>query len=56
MEGHHMEQSIKTYHQYALLHLAVLHADFGCYGEAISAMNECIATGKVVRLYASISF
>lgn len=37
---------IKTYHQYALLHLAVLHADFGCYGEAISAMNECIATGE----------
>ncbi|CAD0086781.1 unnamed protein product [Aureobasidium vineae] len=37
---------IKTYHQYALLHLAVLHADFGCYGEAISAMNECIATAR----------
>lgn len=46
MEGHHMEKTIKTYHQYALLHLAVLHADFGCYGEAISAMNECIATGQ----------
>jgi anaphase-promoting complex subunit 5 len=38
--------TIKTYHQYALLHLAVLHADFGCYGEAISAMNECIATAR----------
>jgi anaphase-promoting complex subunit 5 len=37
---------VKTYHQYALLHLAVLHADFGCYAEAISAMNECIATGR----------
>ncbi|KAL1301515.1 hypothetical protein AAFC00_005758 [Neodothiora populina] len=46
MEGHQAEQSIKTYHQYALLHLAVLHADFGCYGEAISAMNECIATAR----------
>ncbi|KAF1344748.1 anaphase-promoting complex subunit 5-domain-containing protein [Delphinella strobiligena] len=46
MEGHHMEKTIKTYHQYALLHLAVLHADFGCYGEAISAMNECIATAR----------
>lgn len=45
MEGHNASQSIKTYHQYALLHLAVLHADFGRYDEAIAAMNECIATG-----------
>lgn len=46
VEGHGADQNIKTYHQYALLHLAVLHADFGCYNEAISAMNECIATGQ----------
>jgi len=45
MEGYSMHQNVKTYHQYALLHLAVLHADFGCYDEAIAAMNECIATG-----------
>ena len=46
MEGYSMHQNVKTYHQYALLHLAVLHADFGCYDEAIAAMSECIATGK----------
>lgn len=45
MEGYVVHQDVKTYHQYALLHLAVLHADFGCYDEAIAAMNECIATG-----------
>lgn len=45
MEGYGSLHNIKTYHQYALLHLAVLHADFGCFEEAISAMNECIATG-----------
>ncbi|KAF2150472.1 hypothetical protein K461DRAFT_280471 [Myriangium duriaei CBS 260.36] len=46
VEGHGSSQNIKTYHQYALLHLAVLHADFGCYEEAIAAMNECIATAR----------
>lgn len=45
MEAQIMHNGIKTHHQYALLHLAVLHADFGCYTEAISAMSECIATG-----------
>lgn len=48
MDSQQAELSIKTYHQYALLHLAVLHADFGCYGEAISSMNECIATGMSI--------
>ncbi|GAB7353578.1 hypothetical protein MBLNU459_g4004t2 [Dothideomycetes sp. NU459] len=46
IEGHGAEYNIKTYHQYALLHLAVLHADFGCYSEAIATMNECIATAR----------
>ncbi|PSK34827.1 hypothetical protein B9Z65_1410 [Elsinoe australis] len=46
MESYGSHQTIKTYHQYALLHLAVLHADFGSYEEAISAMDECIATAR----------
>lgn len=59
IEGNGSTQNIKTYHQYALLHLAVLHADFGCYGEAIAAMNECIGTGMrghlLCRTHADIS-
>ncbi|KAK4977519.1 hypothetical protein LTR28_006544 [Elasticomyces elasticus] len=36
----------KGYYQYALLHLAILHADFGCFDEAVEAMGECIATAR----------
>jgi len=39
------QQKIKTYHQYALLHLAVLYADFQHYEDSISAMDDCIAAG-----------
>ncbi|KAF4548527.1 Anaphase-promoting complex subunit 5-like protein [Elsinoe fawcettii] len=46
MEGYGSHQAVKTYHQYALLHLAVLHADFGSYEEAIATMDECIATAR----------
>ncbi|PNS19687.1 hypothetical protein CAC42_7531 [Sphaceloma murrayae] len=46
IEGYGTHQAVKTYHQYALLHLAVLHADFGCYDDAVSAMDECIATAR----------
>lgn len=50
MEGYGMHQNVKSYHQYALLHLAVLHADFGRFEEAVDAMSECISTGKVICL------
>ncbi|KAK7537265.1 anaphase-promoting complex subunit 5-domain-containing protein [Phyllosticta citribraziliensis] len=36
----------KTFYQYALLHMAILQADFGCFNEAIAAMNETIATAR----------
>ncbi|RDI80150.1 hypothetical protein Vi05172_g9914 [Venturia inaequalis] len=36
----------KSYYQYALLHMAILQADFGCFSEAIAAMNETIATAR----------
>ena len=40
--------NLKVYYQYALLHLSVLHADFECWKESVDAMEECIATGKLV--------
>ncbi|EEQ35261.1 anaphase-promoting complex protein [Microsporum canis CBS 113480] len=36
----------RTFYQYALLNLALLQADFGCHGEAISAIQETIAIGR----------
>ncbi|KAL9600613.1 MAG: hypothetical protein Q9219_003046 [cf. Caloplaca sp. 3 TL-2023] len=33
-------------YQYALLNLAILHADFDCFSEAITAMQETIATAR----------
>ena len=36
----------RTFYQYALLNLAILHADFGCYSEAVIAMQETIATAR----------
>ncbi|EFR02534.1 anaphase-promoting complex protein [Nannizzia gypsea CBS 118893] len=36
----------RTFYQYALLNLALLQADFGCLGEAISAFQETIAIGR----------
>ena len=35
-----------TFYQYALLNLAVLHAEFGAYAEAIVAMQETISTAR----------
>jgi anaphase-promoting complex subunit 5 len=36
----------KIHYQYALLHMAILHADFGCFSESIEAINETIATAR----------
>jgi anaphase-promoting complex subunit 5 len=41
-----MQSRDKTYYQYALLHMAILQADFGCLGEAIAAINETISTAR----------
>ncbi|KAL8818783.1 MAG: hypothetical protein Q9223_002662 [Gallowayella weberi] len=39
--------SVSSYVQwYALLNLAILQADFGCFSEAITAMQETIATAR----------
>ena len=41
-----MHNRDRTFYQYALLNLAILHADFGCYSEAITAMQETISTAR----------
>ena len=41
-----MQSRDKTFYQYALLNLAILHADFGCWSEAISAINETVSTAR----------
>ena len=41
-----MHNRDRTFYQYALLNLAILHADFGCHSEAVTAMQETIATAR----------
>ncbi|KAI9733362.1 MAG: anaphase promoting complex subunit 5 [Cirrosporium novae-zelandiae] len=41
-----MQSRDRTFYQYALLNLATLQADFGCYGESIAAMSEAISTAR----------
>lgn len=41
-----MHNRDRTFYQYALLNLAILQADFGCYSEAITAMQETISTAR----------
>ncbi|OKL63090.1 hypothetical protein UA08_02006 [Talaromyces atroroseus] len=36
----------RSFYQYALLNLAILHADFGSYAEAVSAMQEAISIAR----------
>lgn len=40
---HHRD---RTFYQYALLNLAILQADFGCYSEAVIAMQETISMAR----------
>ncbi|KAL8763874.1 MAG: hypothetical protein Q9184_000470 [Pyrenodesmia sp. 2 TL-2023] len=41
-----MQMGEKGLYQYALLNLAILHADFGCVSEAIIAIQETIAQAR----------
>ncbi|MCJ1312393.1 anaphase promoting complex subunit 5 [Agyrium rufum] len=41
-----MQNRDRAFYQYALLNLAILHADFGCFSEAVSAMEEAISTAR----------
>lgn len=41
-----MQNRDRLFYQYALLNLAVLQADFGCYHEAVAAMQETVSTAR----------
>lgn len=41
-----MHSRDRTFYQYALLNLAILQADFGCFSEAIAAMQGTVATAR----------
>lgn len=41
-----MHNRERTFYQYALLNLAILQADFGCFSEAITAMQEAISSAR----------
>jgi anaphase-promoting complex subunit 5 len=41
-----MQNRDRLFYQYALMNLAVLQADFGCYDEAVAAMLETISTAR----------
>ncbi|OGM45991.1 anaphase-promoting complex subunit Apc5 [Aspergillus bombycis] len=41
-----MHSRDRSSYQYALLNLAILQADFGCYAEAVSAMQEAVSIAR----------
>ena len=41
-----MQDRERTFYQYALLNLAILHKDFGCLSEAITAIRETISAAR----------
>ena len=41
-----MHNKGRSHYQYALLNMAILQADFGCYQEAMASMQETIATAR----------
>jgi anaphase-promoting complex subunit 5 len=43
---HTMFADQRIVYQYALLHTAIVQADFGCFSEAFAAMTEAIATAR----------
>lgn len=51
-----MQNSDREHYHYALLNLAVLQADFGCYKDAVSTMLETIATARERRDTSCLNF
>jgi anaphase-promoting complex subunit 5 len=41
-----MQNRDRLFYQYALMNLAVLQADFGCFDEAVAAMLESVSTAR----------
>jgi anaphase-promoting complex subunit 5 len=51
-----MQNRDRSFYQYALLNLAILQADFGCFSEALSAIQEAIATARENRDMGCLNF
>lgn len=51
-----MQNRDRLFYQYALMNLAVLQADFGCYDEAVAAMLETVATARENKDMACLNF
>ncbi|KAI5295277.1 anaphase promoting complex subunit 5 [Ascosphaera acerosa] len=51
-----MHKHGRSYYQYALLNLAVLQADFGCYAEAVAAIRETISTARELHDDSCLNF
>lgn len=51
-----MQQRDRVFYQYALLNLAILQADFGCYAEAIPAMQEAMSTAREIKDVTCLNF
>ena len=51
-----MQNRDRLFYQYALLNLAMLQADFGCYKEAVDAMLEAVSTARENRDMTCLNF
>ena len=51
-----MSNRDRYFYQYALMNLAVLQADFGCYKEAVAAMLETVSTARENRDMTCLNF
>ncbi|KAH9883638.1 anaphase-promoting complex subunit 5-domain-containing protein [Xylariomycetidae sp. FL2044] len=51
-----MQNRDRAFYQYALMNLAVLQADFGCYKEAIAAMLETVSSARENRDMTCLNF
>ncbi|GKT46048.1 anaphase-promoting complex subunit 5 [Colletotrichum spaethianum] len=51
-----MQNRDRLFYQYALMNLAVLQADFGCYREAVAAMLETVSTARENRDMTCLNF
>lgn len=53
---YNMQIQDRHYYQYALLNLAILQADFGCFDEAQAAMEEALSTARENRDTVCLSY
>lgn len=51
-----MHAKDRSQYQYALLNMSILQADFGCYKEALAAMDEAIAASRDNKDMACLNF